>query len=58
MADFARDLGLDRVAVLAVANDYGEGLARVFEDRLHASGGSIAATVTFPEGDRRRSRMR
>jgi ABC-type branched-subunit amino acid transport system substrate-binding protein len=51
MADFARDLGLDRVAVLAVANDYGEGLARVFEDRLHASGGSIAATVTFPEGD-------
>jgi branched-chain amino acid transport system substrate-binding protein len=51
MADFARDLGLDRVAVLAVDNDYGEGLARVFSERLRASGGNVVATLTFPEGN-------
>jgi len=51
MADFARDLGLDRVAVLAVDNDYGESLARVFAERFRASGGSIVASITFPEGD-------
>jgi branched-chain amino acid transport system substrate-binding protein len=51
MADFARDLGLDRVAVLAVDNAYGESLARAFEERLNASGGSVVASLTFPEGD-------
>lgn len=51
MADFARDLGLDRVAVLAVDNDYGASLARVFAERLRASGGSVVSTLTFPEGD-------
>ena len=52
MADFARDLGLDRVAVVAVDNDYGEGLARVFAERLRASGGSVVASLKFPEGNR------
>ena len=51
MADFARDLGLDRVAVLAVDNDYGASLARAFTDRLRASGGSVVASLAFPEGD-------
>jgi len=51
MADFARDLGLDRVAVLAADNEYGAGLARVFSERLRASGGSVVASLTFPEGD-------
>lgn len=51
MADFARDLGLDRVAVLAVDNAYGESLARAFGERFHASGGSVVASLTFPEGD-------
>ena len=51
MADFARDLGLDRVAVLAVDNAYGESLARAFGERLNASGGSVVASLTFPEGD-------
>jgi branched-chain amino acid transport system substrate-binding protein len=51
MADFARDLGLDRVAVLAVDNEFGTSLARAFADRLGASGGSIVASLTFPEGD-------
>ena len=52
MADFARDLGLDRVAVLAVDNEYGRSLARAFADRLGASGGSVVASLTFPEGDK------
>ena len=52
MADFARDLGLDRVAVLAVDNEYGGSLARAFAERLGASGGSVVASLTFPEGDK------
>ena len=51
MADFARDLGLDRIAVLAVDNDYGASLAGAFTDRLRVSGGSVVASLTFPEGD-------
>ncbi len=51
MADFARDLGLDRVAVLAVDDDYGASLSRVFAERLRAAGGSVVASLTFPEGD-------
>lgn len=51
MADFARDLGLDRVAVLAAENDYGESLADSFTERLRASGGSVVTTLTFPEGN-------
>jgi branched-chain amino acid transport system substrate-binding protein len=50
MAEFARDLGLDRVAILAVDNDYGASLADVFAERFRASGGSVVAVLTFPEG--------
>ncbi len=50
MADFARDLGLERVAILSVDNDYGASLAGAFTDRLRASGGSVVASLTFPEG--------
>ena len=51
MADFARDLGLDRVVILAADNTYGRSLARVFADRLVASGGSVIQTLWFSEGD-------
>jgi len=51
MADFARDLGLDRVAILAVDSDYGASLAAVFSERFRAAGGSVVALLTFPEGD-------
>ncbi|HEX4824560.1 MAG TPA: ABC transporter substrate-binding protein [Candidatus Polarisedimenticolaceae bacterium] len=51
MADFARDLGLDRVAVLAVDTDDGASLASVFGERFRASGGGVVAVLTFPEGD-------
>jgi branched-chain amino acid transport system substrate-binding protein len=51
MAEFARDLGLDRVAILAVDDDYGASLADVFAERFRASGGSVVAVLTFPEGN-------
>lgn len=51
MAEFARDLGLDRVAILAVDNDYGASLADVFAERFRATGGSVVAVLTFPEGN-------
>lgn len=41
MADFARDLGLDRVAILAVDNDYGASLADAFTDRLRTDRKSV-----------------
>lgn len=51
MAEFARDLGLDRVSVLREDDDYGRSLARVFEDRFEAAGGEIGVRATFAEGD-------
>jgi branched-chain amino acid transport system substrate-binding protein len=51
MADFARDLGLEHVVILAVDNDYGASLAQAFTDRLKASGGNVVASLKFPEGD-------
>jgi branched-chain amino acid transport system substrate-binding protein len=51
MAEFARDLGLDRVAVLAVDTDYGRSLAGVFEKRFTEAGGTIVGTYPFAEGD-------
>jgi len=51
MAEFARDLGLDRVGVLAVDNEYGSSLSRVFETRFRDSGGAVALVRTFVEGD-------
>ena len=51
MAEFARDLGLDRVGILAVDNPYGSSLTRVFEGRFQDAGGSIALVRTFVEGD-------
>ena len=51
MAEFARDLGLDRAAVLSVDNDYGVSLSRVFDERFRASGGSVVASASFTEGD-------
>lgn len=51
MADFARDLGLTRVAVFAVANDWGRGLADVFTAQLGPPPTRLAGRFEFPEGD-------
>ena len=50
MAEFSRDLGLDRVAVLFVDNDYGRSLTEVLESRFAAAGGSSAGRFPFVEG--------
>ena len=51
MAEFARDLGLESAAVLAVDNDYGRSLADVFEERFTAAGGVASGRFVFTEGD-------
>lgn len=53
MAEFARSLGLDRVAVLAVDDDTGRGLSRIFGERFEASGGAQPDVFAFAEGDER-----
>jgi branched-chain amino acid transport system substrate-binding protein len=51
MADFARDLGLRRLAVFAVANEWGRGLAEVFSEQLARSPDGATSRFDFPEGD-------
>lgn len=51
MADFARDLGLDRVGIVSVDNEYGSSLSGVFEKRFRDAGGDVAPVRTFVEGD-------
>jgi branched-chain amino acid transport system substrate-binding protein len=51
MADFARDLGLERIAVLAVDNEFGEGLREVFAEKFQSKFREIVGSYVFPEGD-------
>jgi branched-chain amino acid transport system substrate-binding protein len=51
MADFARDLGLERVGVFAVANEYGEGLLTSFSERLQCRQRPVLRSYEFREGD-------
>jgi len=51
MADFARDLGLERVGIFAVANEYGEGLLASFAERLQCRHRPVLRTFEFREGD-------
>jgi branched-chain amino acid transport system substrate-binding protein len=50
MANFARDLGLERVAVFSVANEYGAGLRDVFTGEFESRFRRIVENVEFPEG--------
>jgi branched-chain amino acid transport system substrate-binding protein len=51
MARYARkDLGLARVAILAVNLDYGLGLEKVFRQKFEAEGGKITATESYDQG--------
>ncbi len=50
MADFARDLGLRDVVVLAVDDEFGRGLERVFRDRFAAGSGRAVRSYFFGEG--------
>jgi branched-chain amino acid transport system substrate-binding protein len=51
LADFARDLGVRRVVVLAVQNEYGSGLSRVFAQRFSGETRQVVRSLAFREGD-------
>ena len=51
MGDFARDLGLSRVAVVAVRGAYGEGLGTSFVRRFEGPRRTVAASLSFDELD-------
>jgi branched-chain amino acid transport system substrate-binding protein len=51
MAEFARDLGLSQVAVVAVAGAYGDGLRATFVRRFEGPRRRIVAVVSFAELD-------
>ena len=50
MANFARDLGVERMAIFAVANEFGDGLKAVFAPEFESRFRKIVATIDFPEG--------
>jgi branched-chain amino acid transport system substrate-binding protein len=51
LADFARDQGCRRVAVLAVRNEFGTGLSAVFARRFQGDARQVVLSVPFKEGD-------
>jgi branched-chain amino acid transport system substrate-binding protein len=51
MADFARERGLHRVAIFAVANEYGRGLEEVFTKAFASGSREIVASFAVPESD-------
>ncbi len=49
MAELARDLGIENIAVFAVDNQFGAGLTEVFADRYQSKYRKIVKTFVFPE---------
>jgi branched-chain amino acid transport system substrate-binding protein len=49
MAELARDLGIEKMAVFAVDNQFGAGLTEVFADRYQSKYRKIVKTFDFPE---------
>ncbi|HEV7266017.1 MAG TPA: ABC transporter substrate-binding protein [Falsiroseomonas sp.] len=49
LARIVREKGIERVAVMAVNNDYGRGLASAFTEAFRSRGGTITATQNFEE---------
>jgi branched-chain amino acid transport system substrate-binding protein len=50
MAELARDLGIERMAVFAVDNEFGSGLSEVFALRYESKYRKIVESFQFPEG--------
>lgn len=50
LAQLAVELGYDVVSILYINNDYGEGLARNFQEAFEAAGGRVPASVAFEGG--------
>jgi branched-chain amino acid transport system substrate-binding protein len=51
MADFAKGLGVRRVAIFAVDNEYGSGLKEVFTEGFESRSRKIVGTFDITEGD-------
>jgi branched-chain amino acid transport system substrate-binding protein len=51
MADFARDLGLERVVVFAMDNEFGRGLSEVFQRKFQSRFRQVLKTFNFRERD-------
>jgi branched-chain amino acid transport system substrate-binding protein len=49
MAELARDLGIEKIAIFAVDNQFGAGLTEVFSDRYQSKYRKILKTFEFPE---------
>ncbi len=49
MAELARDLGIEKIVVFAVDNQFGVGLTEVFADRYQSKYRKIIQTFVFPE---------
>jgi branched-chain amino acid transport system substrate-binding protein len=51
MANFARDLGIERMAIFAVDNEFGNGLKDVFAGEFESRFRKIVKSVSFKEGE-------
>ncbi len=51
MAEFARTVGLNRVAILALDNEFGAGLAEVFTRRFESKSREVVKTIRIDESD-------
>jgi ABC-type branched-subunit amino acid transport system substrate-binding protein len=45
--DVAKDLDYQKVAIIHVNNDYGQGLAEAFADQFEKTGGTVTASVAY-----------
>ena len=50
LAEVAREQQLERLAIIYINNDYGQGLAESFEAAFSAQGGTITGIVPYEEG--------
>ncbi len=51
MAKFARDLGLERLAIFALDNEFGAGLKRVFTKQYESKFREVVLTCDFADGE-------
>jgi branched-chain amino acid transport system substrate-binding protein len=51
MANFARDLGVERMAIFAVDNEFGSGLKDVFAGEFESRFRKIVKSIDFPEAE-------
>jgi len=49
LAKVVRDAGVDKVGVIYVNNDYGDGLQAAFKDAFEAAGGSVVGSAAYEQ---------